>query len=157
MESLWYSSNDKKKRSLGTIDIETVNLDTISYVSGYIMKRDIYKSDDLKRKREFSIMSKGLGSEYIQKNFRYHQENLTFLTKFNGQDMAIPDHFRRKIFTDEQREQIGEETKITLQIDREKEISDRKKEGDKYPTLTMYQNATNRALTIKHKLTKDKF
>lgn len=157
MHKLWYETGDKKKRSMGNVHIDDVNMDTISYVAGYIMKRDIYKSDDLKREREFSIMSKGLGKEYIDLNRKYHQENLTFMTSFQGSPMAIPDHFRRQIFTDKQREQIGEETIQQQELDYNKKLTKLTEEGDPFPSLTLYEHKNQGAIMLKQRLTKDKF
>lgn len=157
LHKLWFKTDDKSKKSMGNLHIGDVSMDTICYVTGYVMKRDIYKSDELNRKREFSIMSKGLGAVYIRENFRYHQENLTFETTFQGQKMQIPDHFRRKIFDEDQRQQIGEDMVIEAEQRKKEKIEALKKLGHKYPEAKLWEYKKNQSEAIKNKLKKDKF
>lgn len=157
LHTLWYNTGDKSKLPMGNVDIKATCMETISYVAGYVMTRDIYKSDDLERKREFSIMSKGLGKNYITENFKYHQENLTFNTKFQGKNITIPEYFRKQIFCQDQRTQIAEETEIIRQELQNKRLNELKKLGHKYPLNEWYKEERNKQMQLKTKLKKDKF
>lgn len=95
----------------GQITIGTVTLASIGYTLKYISKPSQipkHRNDD--RLREFSLMSKGLGKRYIQKNKHWHHDSLVerfYLPIEEGKKIAIPRYYKEKIYTGEQRELIG--------------------------------------------------
>lgn len=154
LEKIWYQN--KSKDPMGTIKIDAVNMDTISYVTGYIINRDISKSDDYKREREFSIMSKGLGANYITDNFKYHQENLTFKATFQGKTLNLPDYYKQKIFEPEQIVQISEEIEYERNFREQKEIERLTKLGHKNPLATIKAIAFGKAKAAEKKIKRNK-
>lgn len=98
-----------KAWSFGVIDIQPVNGATIAYTAKYINKgrwRKMHVNDD--RVPEFSVMSKGLGTNYLSNAaFDYHLSDLerTYLTLPGGIKMALPRYYRDRIYDREQRYQ----------------------------------------------------
>lgn len=97
----------KKCWSSGFVKIDKVNEKTINYVTGYITKENIYRGE--KAYRPFSVMSKGIGLRYVEKNAEYHRQKLTPLTVYKGVKQIIPRYLREKIFDDEMKEIISEQ------------------------------------------------
>lgn len=91
----------------GTVDIGGLTSDSAAYCAKYVSKpRRIpeHKRDD--RVKEFSIMSKGLGDNYISDAiFKYHQEDLSrnYLTLPGGYMKALPRYYRVRLYDDDQR------------------------------------------------------
>lgn len=141
----------------GNTHVDSCNLETISYTTGYIMSKDSDKSRELERQIEFSLMSKGMGLNYLKHNARYHVENETYMTKFQGNNFAIPRYFREKIFSEEQRDQLSYELNETLQIAKQEKLQELREKGDKYPEATLKKNSYAQARLLQHKMKKDKF
>lgn len=91
----------------GTIDIGGLTSDSAAYCAKYVSKpRRIpeHKRDD--RQKEFSIMSKGLGENYItEATLKYHQLDLSrnYLTLPGGYMKAMPKYYRERLFSEDQR------------------------------------------------------
>lgn len=96
----------------GFIHVGDVTTASIRYVAGYLEK-GIYGEDlDEEIQREFSIMSKGLGEEYINKTKKYHEENNKFeYHTGGGKFTALPRYYREKMFSDEARRIYAEDIK----------------------------------------------
>lgn len=143
--------------SHGNIDIQPISTDTIHYVAGYVIKRDIDKSRDYKRQIEFAIMSKGLGLNYVDNNRNYHIENETILTKFNGTDMPIPTYYRDKIFTPEQKEQLSYEAVAAMEKKHDKDIKKLIQKGHTDPETELRNRGYAAARSRQQKVKKDPF
>lgn len=96
---------------LGKIDVGGVSGNSIAYTCKYMDKEKtipLHSRDD--RTKEFSLMSKGLGQNYLSPEIiKYHKENLDrlYLTTQDGNKIAMPKYYRQKIFSeDEKRKQI---------------------------------------------------
>jgi len=94
--------------SIGSVHVGQVTSDSIAYTMKYIDKAHFVKKfarDD--RVPEFSLMSKGLGSNYSSDDsiIRYHNSDISilYLTKLDGHKVAMPRYYRNKIFSDSQR------------------------------------------------------
>lgn len=105
----WEVINNKGERELqGKIDIGTVSGASIAYTAKYIDKDKTipeHQYDD--RLPEFSLMSKGLGENYITDAAKkWHQSDLSrmYVTHPGGVKVAMPKYYRERIFTDAQRE-----------------------------------------------------
>jgi len=103
----------------GRTQIDPCNQKTIAYVTGY-MKKTMYTEerdplDD--RKPEFSMMSKGLGANYLTQNrVKYYQQQLNpFLVVENGQKAPIPRYYKDQIFSKQQKEIINAKTEKHMQ------------------------------------------
>jgi len=97
-----------KGNVLGKVDVQTPTKGAIAYVTGYVMKPQtvpLHERDD--RLKEYSVMSKGLGANYInQRTQNYHAQNPTavYLTENGGKKLAMPRYYKEKIYDDEMRE-----------------------------------------------------
>lgn len=105
-------SDPQTKNSYGAISIGTVTKFSIEYALKYISKpQTIPKHENDDRKKEFSIMSKGLGKSYITDNaIQWHKSDLIqrmYLPIGQRFKIAMPRYYKKKIYTDLERELIG--------------------------------------------------
>lgn len=115
MDQAWAHYNRKTRRykTIGSIYYGTVTGASIAYTLKYISKLSVVdkrnKSDD--RQREFSIMSKGLGKNYITPEMiAWHKADLLnrmYVNLEGGQKAAMPRYYKDKIYTAEERCQVG--------------------------------------------------
>lgn len=94
----------------GKITIGTVTMSSIGYTLKYISKPSripLHKNDD--RKKEFSLMSKGLGKSYLNQKHWHHADLITrmYLPIEGGKKIAMPRYYKEKIYTAVERELIG--------------------------------------------------
>lgn len=126
-------------KSIGTIHVGDVSGDSIGYTAGYIQKGKIvpaHSRDD--RLQEFSLMSKGLGKNYLSDEVKtYHKSNYknNFLTLEGGVKIPMPKYYRDKIFNDDEKEKIRRHIAEEMErVEQEKIVEfERKKnrDGDK--------------------------
>lgn len=89
-------------KQFGTVHIGQVSGASIAYTLKYIDKPQTprkHARDD--RQREFSLMSKGLGENYVTDATKeYHNRSLenNFLTERGGKRIALPRFYRYKLF-----------------------------------------------------------
>lgn len=87
----------------GTIDIGQVTNDSIAYTCKYINKENKlipqYKGDD--RMKEFSLMSKNLGDNYLTPEvIEYFKKDITNQQiYYNGVRQSMPRYYRKKLYT----------------------------------------------------------
>lgn len=76
---------------------------SIGYVTGYLCKGGL--RDYSPCEPEFSVMSKGLGNNYLTPQMiKYHEQNLaTYVTNPGGDIQQIPRYYKERIFTEEDR------------------------------------------------------
>lgn len=88
-------------KSLGFDKVTNVKQGAIEYVTGYMFKN--------KDSESFQYMSKGLGSGYVNsRNTHYHQKSLDGLVRVNNEFRTVPRYLGKLIYTDKQRQFIGE-------------------------------------------------
>ena len=93
-------------RPIGKVHSAVANKDTMGYTVGYINKGNkipVHSKDD--RVKEFSLMSKGLGKNYLSKAMvSYHKNDISrmFVTRKDGLKQAIPRYYRNKIYTEQE-------------------------------------------------------
>lgn len=125
MESLIDSS-----WSLGSIHIGKLSAASASYTLKYISKPSRipeHKNDD--RVKEFSLMSKGLGSNYVTPEMvEWHKNDLVnrFYTPLHGKKLAMSRYLKEKIYTQEERELIGTQL-IAKEVDNFHKLSAKEK------------------------------
>lgn len=139
IEKAWVSHNkhDKTDTLRGTVDIGNVSGASIRYVTKYINKDGIipkYKGDD--RLKEFSLMSKGLGANYLtDAMIKYHKADLerNYVTHRGGFKSPLPAYYRNRIYTDRekaiQRKIISEKSE-EQRIEEEEKFNKLYKDGD---------------------------
>lgn len=112
-------------KSLGHIHIGQVTEASTGYTLKYISKEGkipMFELDD--REKEFSLMSKRLGSNYITDQMvKWHKQNLferMYVNLKDGKKVSMPRYYKEKIYTKYEREAIGEVNAVK----REREIEE---------------------------------
>lgn len=101
----------KKKKDYGHVHIGEVTEASIAYVLKYVEKSRIipfFEGDT--REKEFSVMSKKLGDNYITTSRKkYHKENLdrSYVQTEEGIKIAMPRYYKEKIYTKVQRQKVA--------------------------------------------------
>lgn len=90
IEKLW---------NYGFIDVGEVNDKSICYITDYMVTKD--------EKTEWRIMSKGLGSDYIETHKKYHASKMDFKVPIFDREYNMPRYYRKKIFNEAERLKIG--------------------------------------------------
>lgn len=94
---------------LGSVHVGNVTSDSIAYCMKYIDKPSSFKHARDDRQTEFSLMSKGLGNNYLSPEMlSYHKSDLSrlYATNPGGHRIALPRYYRMKIYDEnEQRAQ----------------------------------------------------
>ncbi len=91
---------------MGEVDIGNVSGASIAYTCKYIDKPKripLHRNDD--RKKEFSLMSKGLGHSFLTTEMiEYYQNDIRryHVTTPNGTKIAMPKYYRKRIFNEDQ-------------------------------------------------------
>lgn len=107
----YYKAWSLNGQQIGDIHVGQVSDNSVAYTMKYIDKntfRPNHARDD--RAKEFAIMSKHLGDNYITpQSIKYHKADLSrlYLTKQGGYLIAMPKYYRDRIYNDdEQKEQL---------------------------------------------------
>lgn len=105
---------------LGSIDIGGVSAASVGYTLKYISKKSkvpMHRNDD--RLREFSLMSKGLGINYLTHGMSaWHCEDLInrlFCTTSDGVKLSMPRYYKDKIYSEGDREIIAAAFKLKME------------------------------------------
>lgn len=124
-----WSLGDKQ---FGGVFVGTCTGDSIAYCMKYIDKQS-FRSVNLRHKHrrddrvlEFSLMSKGLGSQYFEDPHirQYHASDLSrnFLTKPSGHKIPLPRYYRVHLYDKQQLEEQRELIEFASLEKREREI-----------------------------------
>lgn len=123
------SDMTEKCWSLGRSQCEPAGIGAFGYVAGYIIGSidDHYRIaiEDRLNSRAFSVMSKGLGEEYIGKWAEWHKSdevNRSYSVVEDGIKVPLPRYYKDRIFTKEVREQQVIEIK-NKEIEKLKKLS----------------------------------
>ena len=102
---------------LGNIHVGEVSEASIGYTLKYMCKPPLipmHKNDD--RQKEFSLMSKGIGKQYLTDNMKkWHKNDLVNRMYCNlpeGKKITMPRYYKDKIYTQGERKTIGNFVKI---------------------------------------------
>ncbi|AXH77880.1 MAG: replication initiator protein [Microviridae sp.] len=95
---------------LGEINYGEVNEASIRYVLNYMEKKKPI-ADLFGRQAEFSLMSKGLGSNYLTNNMKnWHKSDLlerAYLPDKGGKKIHMPRYYKEKLYNELEREKIA--------------------------------------------------
>lgn len=145
---------------IGDLHYGSVTHASVGYTLKYMCKPSqipLHQNDD--RIKEFSLMSKGLGENYLTNAMiRWHHADLTermYLTLDDGKKISMPRYYKNKIYDDDwQRPLIAQASMIKARLrqdEQEKQMSEMygehdwrrvKAETDFYSFKKMYNNAT---------------
>jgi hypothetical protein len=109
--------------TIGSYHIGNVSDASIGYTLKYMSKLSkipMHSNDD--RKKEFSVMSKGLGSNYITNAMIQWHKNLLeqrmYVPIKDGKKIAMPRYYKDKIYNEQEKDKINQYmVKITQEID----------------------------------------
>jgi|688.fasta_scaffold251930_2 hypothetical protein len=117
------------RRPLGQIYIGDVNEASIGYTLKYMTKKGkipMHYNDD--RQKEFSLMSKGLGSNYLtDKMVKWHKNNIEERMYCNikgNKKIAMPRYYKDKIYSDFDKVRISNHIKEMAEIEESKLINE---------------------------------
>lgn len=98
--------------AIGTNYIGDVSAASIGYTLKYMCKQSkipLHRNDD--RQKEFSVMSKGLGANYLTKNMiKWHKddlENRMYVPMLDGKKIAMPRYYKDKMYNEEEKDKIA--------------------------------------------------
>lgn len=129
-----YNSNNRTYRKIGMVHFGNVTIKSISYTAKYVMQLNRKYEE---KERPFSLISKGLGKEYIERNGSFHEGNIEHLyfPKEGGKRTALPRYYKEKLYTKEERKRF--ENRMRARSDKdymEKQERYEKNHSDKYFT-----------------------
>lgn len=97
----------------GHVTVDKLSAAAIGYCLKYMLKAGkipVHRNDD--RQREFRVMSKLLGANYLSENMvRWHKDDLDkrmYVPIEDGKKISMPRYFKDKIYTDKERERLKE-------------------------------------------------
>ena len=137
IEKSWSDCVNKKKaifRKLGAVHYGTLTDASVGYTLKYISKAKripLHQNDD--RIPEFSLMSKGIGLNYLTpKQIQWHLEKPSermYIPMKDGKKAPLPRYYKERIYSPEMKEQAAMYWKRKADIEKEKEILEY---GDNY-------------------------
>jgi hypothetical protein len=109
----------------GTIYIGQVNEATIGYTLKYMQKPGkIPKHQNDDRLKEFSLMSKGLGANYITNSMaKWHHNDLLnrmYVPIKEGKKIAMPRYYKDKMYSETQKLLINNHLKVVMSDEAQK-------------------------------------
>jgi hypothetical protein len=117
------------RRPLGQIYIGDVNEASIGYTLKYMTKKGkipMHYNDD--RQKEFSLMSKGLGSNYLtEKMLKWHKDNTEERMYCNikgNKKIAMPRYYKDKIYNEFDKIRISNHIKQKAELEETKLINE---------------------------------
>lgn len=135
IEKAWsiYDKKTNKYRQIGMVHFGKVEIKSIAYTAKYILQ--LNRSYN-KKVRPFSLMSKGLGKEYINKNEKFHKKNLDHLyfPLEEGKKASLPRYYKDKLYDERERKkfEIRSKAKACKNYIRKQEEFERRYKGKKY-------------------------
>lgn len=125
IERAWALENKR----IGNIFVGNVQGASIGYTLKYISKEKKipqHKNDD--RVKEFSLMSKGLGLNYLsQKMETWHKADLLnrmYIPIEDGKKIAMPRYYKDKIYNEQQKQLIATEMAFKASIEDQKQMDE---------------------------------
>lgn len=110
IDYITHAWKDNEGNSIGQVHFGDVSSNSIAYTCKYIDKAarvPVHDRDD--RVPEFSLMSKGIGSNYLTASMiNYHNADFSrsFITMRGGYRIALPRYYRDKIFDEYTRDSM---------------------------------------------------
>lgn len=95
----------------GIVDVRAAKSHSMRYVANYIQKRSTQIQEKDAREKEFSVMSKGLGKDWLTKQMTdLIRQQQTGSVQINGVHHRIPRYYRDKVFTYDEKTIISEKS-----------------------------------------------
>lgn len=126
-----------KAWDMGHVHIGQVTDASIGYTLKYITKKGKipqHKNDN--RQKEFCLMSKGLGKNYLTENIiQWHKsdlQNRMYLPLKDGKKAAMPRYYKQKLYSEQERQLIQENLVPKI---KEQELKEMAKYGNEYQRI----------------------
>lgn len=104
----------KEGKPFGMVDVQPPrSVASYKYTAGYIGKKigiPKFKGDD--RQKEFSLMSKRIGQDYLKIYGHLYRNKMTAWTYLQGKKVPLPRYYKNKIFNHQQKQQLYEQSQI---------------------------------------------
>lgn len=127
----------QKAWGLGHVHYGQVSAASVGYTLKYISKPSripLHRNDD--RQREFALMSKGLGLDYVTDNMKsWHTSALhtrMYCVTQDNKKISMPRYYKEKIYNEHQRKAIGLQARIIVEETRQREIEECQAKGLDY-------------------------
>lgn len=96
--------SDNKGLPMGFIHVGEVTEASIRYVAGYLEKGIYGETPNENIQRTFSMMSKGIGQSFLEKNKKWYETNKKFeYSVGGGKFLPLPRYYKEKLFSEEER------------------------------------------------------
>lgn len=116
---------------------------SIRYVTNYVMNKRKYSSR--KMFPEFSIMSKGLGKDYIERMKYWHRNtNKDVYSLGDGLTVILPRYYKERIFDDITRQVLAEKNRINAEFELQDKSAYMVNENHKYKTIMLNRSKKSR-------------
>lgn len=124
-----------RKDTIGNVQFGQVTEASIGYTLKYMCKAPHKVDDD--RPPQFCLMSKGLGASYLtEEMISWHKANLEdrmYCSDVDGKKVCMPRYYKKKVYSDSEREVVGMKMVINNRDKQYKEILEGFKEfGEGY-------------------------
>lgn len=132
--------------TFGETFIGNVSGASVGYTTGYVQKPKVvpeHKRDD--REPEFSLMSKGLGLNYITqatKQYHWSDPSRQYLVESGNTKIAMPRYYRDRLYIEEDVKRLGKQIKYKIEGSEQKKMADYVRT---YGTLKGYTRAQEEA------------
>ena len=139
----------------GHVHVGTVTEGSILYVAKYHVNRDM-DADEHGRQKEFATMSKrpAIGHGYVERNKKYHLDNMNNYVLQNGYKKAMPRYYKDKIFQDEDKETINHKTEVQMEKLYEKQQENARRMDINDPDRHIFNATILEASRYKQKINK---
>lgn len=113
----------EKAWGMGNVHIMKADEGTIMYVMKYLDKQ-LDKKQTKTREPEYNTMSEGIGKKWLEKNSRWHRQNIDvlYVTNKKGMRIPMPKYYRLEIFTETERKEQVKIVTTRLEEIRQEEI-----------------------------------
>lgn len=137
-----------QKGTMGFVTVDPMTSARVNYCTGYIALRPNPIYDELGIDKPFSIMSKSIGKNYIERAGWWNKENQYDYAILNGYKVRLSRYYRNKIFNYKELEDLNK----IRQVESDKKCLEAyEKHGTQYGTL-LYENYDQYKKSIEKKL-----
>lgn len=124
----------------GQVHIGDSQSGSINYTAKYQIDKDGIAGHSDPRQKVFSLMSKHIGENYIEKRKAWHQAGLIYYAMHEGKKRRLPRYYKERLFTQEQREIAGKLAQIEAEQNYKATIKEyTEKIKDKFKAIQLHR------------------
>lgn len=110
-----YLMHLNERWSKGNVTVTEVGKGTIKYLTTYFFAGVTDKSKLEDREHQFMVCSKGIGMDYVNDMFYYHDNHKVPYARLYGQHRKLPRYLKNKLYTKKEIEEVN--TKIPAPVE----------------------------------------